>query len=116
VVEPLAKDLQNFFPRMKGFSSRNLLRMKDFYLSYCENEKLTALLAEISWTHHLVILEKCNGWTYRVLMNQIANKTYEKTFASQNNFAKSLPEKMKPPAILSMKDEYAFGFLELISA
>ena len=41
------------------------------------------------------------------------NKTYEKTFASQNNFDKNLPEKIRPPAVLAMKDEYAFGFLEL---
>lgn len=37
------------FSGMKGWSSRNLWRMKDFYLSYRGNEKLTALLAEISW-------------------------------------------------------------------
>lgn len=59
VVERLAKDLKNQFPAVKGFSSRNLWRMKDFYLSYCEKEKLTALLAEISWTHHVYILERC---------------------------------------------------------
>jgi len=128
VVEHLAKDLQNSFPGMKGFSARNLWRMRDFYQSYCQNEKLTALLAEISWTHHLVILEKCkdplerefyirmskrHGWTYRVLMNQISNKTYEKTMLTQTNFDKSLPEKIKPEAKLSMKDDYAFDFLEL---
>jgi predicted nuclease of restriction endonuclease-like (RecB) superfamily len=128
VVEQLASDLRLAFPGMKGFSACNLWRMRDLYVSYYENEKLTALLAEISWTHHLVILEKCkdplerefyirmskrNGWTYRVLMNQISNKTYEKTFASQNNFDKSLSEKIKPPAILAMKDGYAFDFLEL---
>lgn len=55
VVEHLAKDLQNSFPGMKGFSTRNLWRMRDFYQSYRQNEKLTALLSEISWTHHLVI-------------------------------------------------------------
>lgn len=81
VVEHLAMDLQKSFPGMKGFSARNLWRMRDFYFSYRDNEKLTALLAEISWTHHLVILEKCkdplerefyirtsksHGWSYRV--------------------------------------------------
>lgn len=116
------------FPGVRGFSARNLWNMRDFYLSYAENEKLQTLSAEISWSHNMIILEKCkdplerefyirmskrNGWTYRVLMNQISNKTYEKTFVSQNNLDKSLPEKIKPPAILAMKDEYAFGFLEL---
>lgn len=128
VIEQLAVDLQNSFPGMKGFSSRNLWRMRDFYLSYHRNEKLTAMLAEISWTHHLVILEKCkdqlerefymrmakkNGWTYRVLMNQISNKTFEKMMATQTNFDRNLPDSIKIEAQLAMKDDYAFDFLEL---
>jgi len=113
---------------MRGFSSRNLWNMRDFYLSYANNPKLQAMTAEISWTHHIVVLSKCkdilerefyirmskrNGWTYRVLMNQISNKTYEKIMASQTNFDKNLSEKMRPEAKLAMKDEYSFGFLEL---
>jgi hypothetical protein len=39
VIEQLAMDFQNSFPGMKGFSSRNLWRMRDFYLSYHGNEK-----------------------------------------------------------------------------
>lgn len=128
VVRQLAKDLQNAFPGMKGFSARNLWRMKDFYASYQGNEKVTALLALISWTHHVVIMEKCkdnlerefyirmtkkNGWSYRVLMNQIDNRTYEKTIISQSNFEKNLPVNMMPEAKLAVKDEYAFDFLEL---
>jgi hypothetical protein len=89
---------------------------------------LTALLAEISWTHHLIILEKCkdplerelyirtskrHSWSYRVLMNQISNQTYEKTMTSQTNFDKNLPERLRPEAKLAMKDDYAFSFLEL---
>ena len=128
VVEHLAKDLRKSFPGMKGFSARNLWRMRDFYFSYRDNEKLTALLAEISWTHHLVILEQCkdplerefyirmpksHGWSYRVLMNQISNQTYEKTMTSQTNFDKNLPERLRPVAKLAMKDDYVFSFLEL---
>lgn len=110
------------------YSVRENVRMKDFYLSYRDNEKVTALLAQISWTHHLVILEKCkdplerefyirmskrNGWSYRVLMNQIDNRSYEKTMSSQTNFESNLPTNMHPEAKLAVKDEYAFGFLEL---
>jgi predicted nuclease of restriction endonuclease-like (RecB) superfamily len=128
VVEQLAKDLQQSFPGMRGFSSRNLWNMRDFYISYEGNEKLQAMTAEISWTHNIVIIEKCkdslerefyirmskrNGWTYRVLMNQIENKTFEKTLISQTNFDQNLPEKMRPEAKLAVKDEYAFDFLEL---
>jgi predicted nuclease of restriction endonuclease-like (RecB) superfamily len=128
VVEQFAKDLQKSFPGMNGLSSRNLWRMRDLYLSYRNNTKLSAVLTEISWTHHMYILVKCkeplerefymrmsrkNGWSYRVLLHQIANKTYEKTMRSQTNFDKNLPEKMRPEAKLAVKDEYSFGFLEL---
>ena len=81
VVEVVAKDLQKSFPGMRGFSSRNLWNMRDFYLSYADNAKLQAMTVEISWTHNVVIFEKCkdslerefnirmskkNGWIYRV--------------------------------------------------
>lgn len=102
--------------------------MKELYASYYQNEKLQALLAEISWTHHFYILEKCkdslerefyirmskkNSWSYRVLLNQISNKTYEKTLLNQTNFEKTLSKKMRPEARLAVRDEYVFDFLEL---
>lgn len=82
IVEKLANDLQNSFPGMKGFSSCNLWIMKDLYISYKNNKKLQTLSAEISWSHNVAILSKCQnllqrefymrmskkkGWSYRVL-------------------------------------------------
>lgn len=128
VVDQLARDLKKSFPGMKGFSSRNLWRMKDFYQSYHGREKLSALLTEISWTHHVYILTKCkdplerefymrmskkHGWSYRVLLNQIDNKNYERTVSSQTNFDKNLPEEIRSEAKLAVKDEYGFGFLDM---
>ncbi len=103
VVEQLAKDLKKSFAGMRGFSSRNLWNMRDFYLSYADNQKLQAMTAEISWTHNVVVFEKCkdplqrefyirmskrNGWTYRVLMNQNFAIPQE-TQISRGNRAKS---------------------------
>ncbi len=47
IVEKLAEDLRKEFPEMSGFSPRNIWRMRDFYLTYCENEKLQPVVAEI---------------------------------------------------------------------
>lgn len=128
VIENLAKDLQNDMPGIKGFSARNLWRMRDLYLTYRDNEKLSALLAEISWTHNVTILQKCQdnlerefyikmsrnyGWSYRVLLNNIENQTYEKTMLGQTNFEATLPAAMQDTAKLAVKDEYTFDFLEL---
>jgi predicted nuclease of restriction endonuclease-like (RecB) superfamily len=59
VVEQLAADLRNLFPKTKGFSSRNLWIMRDLYISYRDHEKLQTLSAEISWSHNVAILSKC---------------------------------------------------------
>lgn len=60
VVERLAQYLQTEFPGIDGFSSRNIWRMRIFYLTYKDNAKLTPMVAEIGWTHNLVIMERCN--------------------------------------------------------
>lgn len=50
VVEQLSLDLKDAFPQEKGFSSRNLWRMKQWYLFFSTaeaNEKLPRLVAEL---------------------------------------------------------------------
>ncbi len=128
VVEQLAKDLQAEFAGISGFSARNIWRMRNFYLTYSQNEKLTPMVAEIGWSHNLVVMEKCKddlerefyirmtrkfGWTKNVLIHQIENQTYEKTLLNQTNFEQILPEEIRNQAKLAVKDEYTFDFLEL---
>ena len=43
---------------IKGFTRRGLYRMKQFYEMYCEDEFVSALLTQISWTNHLMIMSK----------------------------------------------------------
>ena len=59
VVEQLAKDLQQECPGVRGFSARNIWRMKTFYEHYSENEFLPPLVAEVGWTQNCIILEQC---------------------------------------------------------
>ena len=86
IVEQLSLDLQNEFPKAKGFSARNLKKKKKWYLFYSENEsfselayrmeesldmkslKLHQLGAEmefpsvfgfVPWRHHVEIVTKC---------------------------------------------------------
>ena len=128
VVENLSEDLQKEFVGIKGFSVRNLWNMRTFYMTYRENQKLQAVTAEIGWTHNVTIFQKCKddlerefyiqmtkryGWTYRVLINQIENRSYEKFLLSQTNFDETVPRKYKDQAKLAVKDEYIFDFLEL---
>lgn len=125
VVEQLAEDLQKEFAGMEGLSSRNIWRMRMFYNTY---EKLPPLVAEIGWSHNILIIEKCKdglerqfyigmtkkyGWTKNVLVHHIEGKSYEHFLLGQTNFDKTVEEKYRKQAKLSVRDEYNFEFLEL---
>ena len=128
IVETLSKDLQDEFPGVQGYSARNLWYMRNLYERYKDNVKLQPMVAEISWSHNIVILEKCKddnerlfymamttkyGWAKSMLIHHIEGKSYEKFLLNQTNFDKSVPEKYKHQAKLSVKDEYNFDFLEI---
>ena len=70
VIEELATDIQKAFPGIKGFSSRNIWRMRAFYLAYSKNIEelaqkarelsdniLPQAVAEIPWGHNVRILD-----------------------------------------------------------
>jgi predicted nuclease of restriction endonuclease-like (RecB) superfamily len=128
IVENLAKDLRAEFPGISGFSSPNLYRMRQFYEAYRNDEILSPLVREISWTKNLVILDRCKdiverefyirrttqfGWSKSVLIHQIENQTYQKMLRNQTNFDVAVPESIRAQAKLAVKDEYTFDFLEL---
>jgi len=48
IVQQLASDLQCEFPGISGFSASNLWRMKSFYETYRDSEKLAPLVREIA--------------------------------------------------------------------
>lgn len=58
VVTELANFLAVRFPNAGGLSDKNLWRMKQFYETYKDELKLSALPREINWTNHLLILSK----------------------------------------------------------
>ena len=127
VVETLSRDIQKEFPGIKGFGVRNMWDMARFYTEYQSDEILQPLVAEISWSKHIVILTKCKdtrqrqfyilatkryGWTKDVLINKIEAKAYENYLLGQSNFETTLPDKMKNQAMLALKDEYTLSLAE----
>ena len=48
IVEVLSKELKKEFPDVHGFSSSNLWRMRNFYVTYNNMENLAPLVREIS--------------------------------------------------------------------
>lgn len=59
IVQLLSDELQKEFPGAKGYSAANLWRMRNFYLTYHNCEKLAPLVRGISWSSNIVIMEKC---------------------------------------------------------
>jgi predicted nuclease of restriction endonuclease-like (RecB) superfamily len=102
--------------------------MKELYVAYADLPKVQPLVAQIGWTHNLIILQRCKdpqqrefylrmtrkfGWSKNVLIHQIENQSYEKSLLGQTNFDQALTPELRAQAKLAIKDEYIFDFLEL---
>ena len=55
-IDETAKYIKENCPEIKGFERRSLYRMRQFYETYKDDEFVSALLTQISWTNHLIIL------------------------------------------------------------
>ena len=129
IVEILATELQKEFVGVQGFSARNLWYMKNLYAQYSESSLiLQPLVAEIPWTHNILILEKCKdeherfyyinmtkkfNWSKNLLINAIDARHYQNTLLNQTNFTQTLQNEQAQQATIIIKDEYTFDFLNL---
>lgn len=128
IAEQLSNDLRTEFSGISGFSRRNIFYMREFYLLYRDDQRVQPLVAQIGWTHNLVIFQRCKdplerefyirmtrkfGWSKNVLIHQIDNQSYEKSLLGQTNFDQALTPELRAQAKLAVKDEYTFDFLEL---
>ena len=124
-INSIAKEIQKAFPGIKGFTRRGLYRMKQFYEIYCEDEFVSALLTQISWTNHLMIMSKAKtieerhfyislcikeSYSSRELERQIESAYYERYMLSQE---KLLPEPIKGLKENPFLDSYIIEFLDL---
>jgi hypothetical protein len=58
VVRQLAEHLAQTQPGLRGFTRPNLFRMRQFYETYRGDEKVSPLVRQLPWTHHLIILDR----------------------------------------------------------
>ena len=62
VVKQLAEYIEKTSPDVKGFSDKNLWRMKQFYETYCDaDKKLSPVVRQISWTNNLIIMSRAKS-------------------------------------------------------
>ncbi|MBK7966815.1 MAG: DUF1016 family protein [Bacteroidetes bacterium] len=127
VVTKLAKYIQQNEPGLRGFSDKNIWRMKQFYETYKDFPKLSTLLREISWSHNLAIfsrsktieerefylnLAKHENYSFRELDRQISASLFERTMLGNSKLSTELRE-TNQDLTNTFKDSYVFEFLNL---
>lgn len=109
VVSSLAKSLTLEFG--KGFGSRNLFRMIQFFEVFPNPKIVSSLMAQLGWTHflHLIRIEdplkrdfyaemcKIEKWSTRVLDEKIQSMLFERTSLSKK------PEKLISQELATLK-------------
>lgn len=115
---------------MKGFSERNLLNMKKYYLECKNNDNLKKLSEKIPWSHNILIFSKIkneeqrewyieqtsiNGWSYDDLAFQIKSDLYTRQVLGDkpNNFQNTLQAPQSKLAKDMMKDPYILNLSNL---
>lgn len=73
-IDSLSDYIQRKFPGIKGFNRRGLYRMKQFYETYAGNKNVTALLTQLSWTNHLLIMSGSKSEEEREFYMRLAVK------------------------------------------
>lgn len=124
-VDELAAYISVNAPGIRGFNRRGLYRMKQFYETYKDNEFVSPLVTQISWTNHLLILSSAKtdeerefyiklcikeNYAKRELQRQLDSGYYERFMLST--------EKLEPvPVAKAIKenflDTYVLEFLHL---
>ena len=129
--ESVVADLANYIkykePEIKGFSDKNIWRMKQFYETYKDFPKLSALVREISWTHNLAIFSRCKtseerefylkitkeeNYSSRELERQISASLFEQKIIGNEKLSAVL-RVFNQDISTTFKDSYVFDFLNL---
>jgi len=127
VVKALAQYIQRRHPNIRGFTRPNLFRMRQFFEAYNGDEKVSPLVRQLSWTHHLIILGQAKRpeerefymrlairerWSKRELERQFRAATFERAVLSPVKVSPVVAQ-IHPEALSVFKDSYLVEFLEL---
>ena len=129
VVDRLAQHLARTMPGQRGFTRRNLFRMRQFFEAYSADKKVTPLVTQLPWTHNLIILTQSKRqeerefylrmavqqrWGKRELERQYNLGAFERALLSPAKVSPALTQ-MHGAAAAVFKDSYSVEFLNLPS-
>ena len=128
VVDSLAQHLARTVPGQRGFTRRNLFRMRQFFETYRSDAKVTPLVTQLPWTHNLIILSQAQRpeerefylrmaaqerWSKRELERQFRLGAFERAVLSPPIVSAALTQIHGAAASSAFKDAYAVEFLNL---
>ena len=126
-IKELAEFIKKQDPTLKGFSDKNLWRMRQFYEIYSTNEKLSTLSRELSWSHNCTLISRCKTqeerlfylqktleekYSVRELDRQISRSLYQRQLKDSEALS-PVARELYPQAQEVFKDRYIFDFLGL---
>ena len=118
------------YPAMKGFTRRGIYRMKQFYETYKDNEIVSTLLTQISWSNNVIILSSTNSmeekefyirmciknnYSARELDRQISSGYFQRYMLSDGKANQSLTQTTGEEDYPNTRilDTYSLEFLDL---
>ncbi len=125
-VDNVAEFFSTNYPELKGFNRRGLYRMKQFYELYSDDEKVSTLLTQLSWSNHLTIMSGFKSkeerefyitlaikenLTHRELVRQMASGYFERYILSTENNLPAI-QKVKQETHHLFMDSYVLEFLD----
>lgn len=126
-IQSLADFFSKNYPQIKGFNRRGLYRMKQFYETYKDDEKMSTLLTQLSWSNHLKLLSVCKtnderlfymqlcvkeGYSARELARQVDSGYYERYLMSKTNLSPVVSQAHNDTGNIFL-DNYVLDFLDL---
>jgi len=123
VIDRLAADLQREFPKLAGYSSRNLKYMRAFAVAWPDRAIMQQLAAQMPWAHNCVLLDRVKdaktrefyiretvgqGWSRSVLVHHLDTDPHKRAGKAPSNFALTLPSAQSDLAKELLKDPYVF--------
>jgi predicted nuclease of restriction endonuclease-like (RecB) superfamily len=127
IVDELSATIAHQYPGLRDYGRPNLFRVRPFYEAYRSNPKVSALLKQLPWTHHIIILGQAKPpetrefyllaaireqWSSRELEQQIASGAVLRDDATMKKVSPAVAQ-MHPRAVEEFKNAYNLEFLSL---
>lgn len=130
-LEQFSHDMRQAFPKMQGFSVRNLQRMRQFAMQYSASAITTQAVPQLPWGHIVRLMQMVkneaerewyaeqtikNGWSRSILEMQVESELYSRqaiTGQKTSNYHEHLPTAQSELANEILKDPFNFDFLTI---